>query len=41
MPPEGTVCEANERAFVGITKQPEPGEEALLERMKSDARNFV
>ncbi|KAF6218797.1 hypothetical protein HO133_005340 [Letharia lupina] len=40
MPPKGTVCEANERPFIGVTKPPEEGEEALLERLRSDARTY-
>ena len=41
MPPEGTVCEANERPFVGVTKQPDENEEALFEQLRVDARNFL
>lgn len=41
MPPEGIVCEVNERPFIGITKPPGKGEEALLEQLMSHARNFL
>lgn len=41
MPPEGTMCEVNEKPFIGITKPPEKGEEALLEHLRSDARSFI
>ncbi len=41
MPSEGTVCEVNERPFVGVTKPAEKGEEALLEQLMSDARHFM
>lgn len=40
MPPEGTMCEANERPFIGVTKPPEEPDEELLEHMRSDARNY-
>ena len=40
LPPEGTVCEVNESPFIGVTKAPEKGEEALFELMKWDARTF-
>lgn len=41
MPPEGTVCEVNERPFIGVTEPPGEGEEALFELLKSDARTFM
>ena len=40
MPPEGTVCEVNERPFIGVTKPPEENEEALFEQLRSHARNM-
>ena len=40
LPSEGTVCEANERPFIGATKPAENGEEALLEQLRSHARNI-
>ena len=40
LPPEGTVCEANERPFIGVMKAPGKGEEALLEQLRWDARDF-
>ena len=39
LPPEGTVCEVNEKPFIGVTKPLEEGEEALFERLEWDARN--
>ena len=39
LPSEGTVCEVNEKPFIGVKKLPEEGKEALFERLKWDARN--
>ena len=40
LPPKGTLCEANERPFIGITKPAEKGEEALLDQLRWDARHM-
>lgn len=38
LPPEGTVCEANERRFIGLTKPAEKDEEALLKQLRLNSR---
>ena len=40
LPSGGTVCEANERPFIGVTKPAEKVDRALLEQLRSDARNL-
>ena len=40
LPPEGTLCEANERPFIGVTKPAEKGGEALLEQLRWDAKHM-
>ena len=40
MPPEDTVCEVNEKPFIGVTKPPEQGDEALFERLQWSARHM-
>ena len=40
LPPEGTLCEANERPFLGVTKPAGKGEEALLEQLRWHANHM-
>ena len=40
LPANGTICEASEKAFLGITDPGEIDEQELLERLRLSARNF-
>ena len=40
LPPSDTVCEANEKPFLGVTKHGDPEEEKLLEELMWVARHW-
>ena len=41
LPPPGTICDDNEKPFLGVTKRgKKPDDEALLEQLRRSAKNL-